>query len=120
MLCLLFFKKCPPFAKKRIEKKSERIDETHETEEYTGKPELDTITAGIKPATEIAGEAVEYYRPDKDVVFEMGKSAPKVVHEMPGDSPEVQELSTGDPTPDSAGPIEVKDERGEIKSGRNK
>jgi hypothetical protein len=105
VLCLLFFKKYPPFAKKRAEKESDRTDEIHEAEEYTGKPELDTITPDIKPATEIAGEAIEYYRPAKDVTFEMGNPAPDVVHEMPGDSPKAQELSAEGRPPESASPI---------------
>lgn len=96
IISLLFIFKRPPFAKQIIETAP---DGAVDVKKYDGKPELDAGTdtkPSAKPAAEISGTAVEYYPPDKSAVCEIGGAASDVVHEMPGDSPEVQELHAGD------------------------
>ena len=90
VLCLLFYFKIPPFAKPKTE--TVPTEDVEEMTEYMGKPELDTFPVSPKPATEIAGMAVEYYRPDKEEARELEDTGPNVVYEMLGDTPKAQEL----------------------------
>ncbi len=103
MLSVLFFFKWPPFAKWRVGKGSNKADET---EEYTGKPELEASTSPWSHAAEIAGRVIEHYQSGKDAACELGESA-NTVHEMLGDGPEVRELPAGDHSLESARAVGV-------------
>jgi hypothetical protein len=103
VLGLLFFFKIPPFAKSKAKSQTGPTDEVQEMTEYMDKPELDTIPISAKPATEIAGTAVEYYRPDKDGSRELENTGPDMVYEMLGDTPRAQELHAAERSPISQG-----------------
>jgi hypothetical protein len=101
VLALLFFFKKRPFAKPQVAKPTE--DPPVEMVEYsfTGKPELDSAPMSPKPATEISGMPVEYYRPDKEATSELVGTGPSTIYEMMGDTPKAQELQGTESSPNS-------------------